>query len=701
MAPVIDVDGDGMTDPDSRGQAAPSRSRPVVRAMIWATVPVLLLVQLLASAGVEVSSFWSQIRQLDARIVRIADSRAELIAEPLWKMRYEQVTSVLNEIMHDETIAAATVYDDTGVAIARVAARPAGQAVTEVSRPINYSNGNMAVQAGRIAIAYSHATLYAGTGSRLVLLLVVGLLGTFATVVAMRISANIFIGRPLAVMMSAIQRSKQDSRAYPADIRSSNEFGQLARAFNAMQHTTSGSLDRLEHMASHDPLTGLPNRRSLTERLAVERRDTGSSDALVAFCFIDLDDFKGINDTFGHDAGDKFLVCISERLRGAVEAGDWVARLGGDEFVVIRPEVSDEDAAQAFAKRLSDAISEPIRLHDKQVAPRASIGVAVRRADDPELSHLPALADIALYHVKSRAPGTVAVLDEVLQRDYRRRRDLELAIPTGFSGRQFEVWYQSQVDLDTQDVVGLEALIRWRHPEHGVIGPGEFLPLIERSGHNARLTRYVLTDACSALQRLAAAGKADIRIAINLPPSELADHSLAAELRETCARFGVPASSLELEITEGSLINNIASASETLQRLRRLGATIALDDFGTGYSSLAHLRRFPLDKVKIDKAFIREIPQSAEDKAIVGVIASLADTLGLTLVAEGIEQAEQAQAMREMGVRFGQGFLYHRPQPLEAVLQWLAGQAVSGKTETITETTRLIDSPSISPEFTA
>jgi methyl-accepting chemotaxis protein len=245
MAPVTDADGDGMTDPDRMGQAAPLRSRPVVRAMIWATVPVLLLVQLLASAGVEVSSFWSQIRQLDARIVRVADSRAELIAEPLWKMRYEQVTGVLNEIMHDETIAAAAVYDDTGVAIARVVARPAGQAVVEISRPINYSNGNLAVRAGRIAIAYSHAMLYADTGSRLVLLLVVGLLGTLATVVAMRISANVFIGKPLAVMMSAIQRSKQDGRAYPADITSSNEFGQLALAFNAMQHTTSGALDRL------------------------------------------------------------------------------------------------------------------------------------------------------------------------------------------------------------------------------------------------------------------------------------------------------------------------------------------------------------------------------------------------------------------------------------------------------------------------
>jgi diguanylate cyclase (GGDEF)-like protein len=684
---------EAMTDPERHEPAAP-RLRPVVRAMIWATVPVLLLVQLLASTGMEASSFWSQISQLDDHMARVAESRAELIAEPLWKMRYDQVTGVLNEIMNDETIAGATVYDDTGAAIARVVARSADHSIAEISRPVHYSNGNIAVQAGRIVIDYSYAGLYAGAGSRMVRLLVVGLLATFATLIAMRISANIFIGRPLAAMMSAIQRSKQDGRAYPADVKSSNEFGQLARAFNAMQHTTSGALDRLGHMAGHDPLTGLPNRRSLTERLAVASRDGGRSDALVAFCFIDLDDFKGINDTFGHEAGDNFLVHIAERLRGAVEAEDWVARLGGDEFVVIRPEVGHEKAAHAFAQQVLDAISEPIRLHDKQVVPRASIGLAVRRADDPELSHLPTLADIALYHAKSKAPGTVAVLDEALQRDYRRRRDLELAIPTGFAEGQFEVWYQGQVDFESHDVVGLEALIRWRHPEHGVIGPGEFLPLIERSGNNARLTRYVLTEACWALQRLAAAGRPQIRIAINLPPSELADHSLAAELRATCARFDVAVSSLELEITEGSLINNIASATATLHRLRRLGATIALDDFGTGYSSLAHLRRFPLDKVKIDKAFISEIPDSAEDKAIVGVIASLAGTLGLTLIAEGIERPEQAAAMREMGVRFGQGYLYQRPQPLDAMLEWLAKRPKS-------ESRIVTDSPSIAPEFAA
>ncbi len=662
---------DAMTASKLPATAKPAAARSVVRSMIAATMPVLLLVQLLASAGVEASSFWSRMEQLDGRVTRLAESRTQLIAEPLWKMRYAQVTSVLNEILHDDSIVSATVYDDTGAVVASALTQPTARAAAEVSRPVNYSNGNMAVQAGRLSIGYSHETLYANAGNALERLLIVGLLATIAALIAMRRSANIFIGKPLSVMMSAIQRSKRDSRAYPAEISSANEFGELAHAFNAMQQTTSHALDRLQYLAWHDPLTGLPNRRSLTERLAVIGRNAGTPRSLVAFCFIDLDDFKGINDTFGHEAGDRFLIHISEQLRGAVDAADWVARLGGDEFVVIRPEVYDEHAAQAFARKLLEAISEPIRLHDKQVVPCASIGLAVRRADDPELPHLPALADIALYHAKSKSPGTIAVLNDELQRDYRRRRELELAIPAAFAERELEVWYQSQVDLETKEVVSLEALIRWRHPDLGIISPAEFLPLIERSGNSSRLTNYVLADACRALKRLEAAGRGKIRIAINLPPSELADQSFADEMQATCARFGVAASSLELEITEGSLINNIASVSETLRRLRRMGATIALDDFGTGYSSLAHLRRFPLDKVKIDKAFICEIPDSAEDKAIVGVIASLAGTLDLTLVAEGIERAEQAEAMTEMGVTFGQGYLYQKPQPLETVLAWL------------------------------
>jgi EAL domain-containing protein (putative c-di-GMP-specific phosphodiesterase class I) len=219
----------------------------------------------------------------------------------------------------------------------------------------------------------------------------------------------------------------------------------------------------------------------------------------------------------------------------------------------------------------------------------------------------------------------------------------------------------------TQDVIGLEALIRWRHPEHGVIGPGEFLPLIERSGNNARLTRYVLTDACRALRRLAASGRSQIRIAINLPPSELADHSLAAELRETCERFGVAASSLELEITEGSLINNIASASDTLRRLRRLGATIALDDFGTGQSSLGHVHKLPFDHIKIDKSFSQDLVDNEEARAIVGTIVAMARQLQVGCVLEGIETAAQQAVARTLGIRIMQGYHFGRPGSAQAM----------------------------------
>ncbi|MDI1261910.1 MAG: EAL domain-containing protein [bacterium] len=655
----------------SPGERRPGPSRTVVNSMLWATLPILLIVQLLTFAALEFSNLWSAKEKFDARMVEVAESRAPLIAEPLWKMRYEQIANIQHEILGDRAITSVTIYDDTDTAVASARERPANMVGGSVRRPINYRNGNIAVEAGSIQIAYSYDTLYAGAGTAFLRLLVVGVIATLAMLVALRISANIFVGNPLSAMIATIRRSERDGRAYSAEINANNEFGQLADAFNGMQRATTDAIDRLGYLARHDPLTGLPNRRALSERLASICNEVRCPELLVALHFLDLDDFKAVNDTFGHEAGDRLLVNVAERLRGAIAPEDWVARLGGDEFVVIQFDVEGEEHALALAERLLAAISLPIEIHDKKIAPRGSIGVAVRKASDPEVVRLPTLADIALYQAKSRSQGTVAILNEALQKAHDRRRELELAIPAAFAERQFEVWYQSQIELRNNRVVGLEALIRWRHPEHGLIGPDEFLPLIERGGNGARLTLFVLEDACMALATLAASGRSDIRVAINLPPSELTDHSFADQLQAVCARLDVPTTRLELEITEGSLINNIAGTFQVLERLRSLGVTIALDDFGTGYSSLAHMRRFPLDKIKIDKAFIRDIPGNAEDKAIVGIIASLAKTLNLTVVAEGIERIEQARAMADIGVAQGQGYFYQRPQPLLQVLAFL------------------------------
>lgn len=643
----------------------------VVGSILWATLPIVLIVQLAASFAIESANVLSSDAQLAARIRRIAETRGPLLAEPLWKMRYDQVIETVKDIIQDDAIASVVVRDDTAAPIASQQRERGAAPTATIVHPITYRNGNIDVAAGSISIAYA-GSFYWNLWQALHRPLLVGLLATLAMHFALKLAAGVFVGHPLAVMLSTIRRSKQDNRYYPAEISATNEFGQLAQSFNTLQQMTAQAFLKLEHLASHDPLTGLPNRRALSDRLKVPDNPTPALGKQVALHFVDLDDFKVINDTFGHDSGDRFLVHVARQLQDAVGPHDWVARLGGDEFIVLQSMPENEAGAHALARRLLEAISRPLRIHGKSIVPRASIGIALRREGDPEVAQLPALADVALYHAKSQGSGSIAILDEALQLTYARSRELELALPTAFAEGQFEVWFQSQVDFATNQIVCLEALIRWRHPQHGIVGPDEFLPLIEHSGNAPRLAAFVVDSACVALKRLAAAGRPDIRVAINLSATELTEPRFADKLQAICNLHAVPLSSLELEITEGSLINNMSGALDALSGLRALGATIALDDFGTGYSSLAYLRRFPLDKIKIDKAFLREIPGNAEDMAIVDVIAALAKKLRLTVVAEGVERIEQARAMSEIGVCIGQGYMYHRPAPIEETLAFVA-----------------------------
>ncbi|RTL62414.1 MAG: EAL domain-containing protein, partial [Hyphomicrobiales bacterium] len=483
-----------------------------------------------------------------------------------------------------------------------------------------------------------------------------------------------------------IVRSRREGRHYRVDIETDNEFGQLARAFNELQEANGAALTKLATLASQDALTGLPNRRGLNEKLKqlsqsrisdVLGEARGDARGNVAVHFIDLDDFKAINDTFGHETGDKFLVHVAEQLRGVIGSDDWIARLGGDEFIVVQRDIANEEEARVLAQRLMAALSVPFVIHDKKIAARASIGIALGCGASGDLTQLPALADIALYHSKERGTGTVSVLNPALLLAHSRARELEIALPQAFAERQIEVWYQAQFDARTGAVCGLEALARWRHPVHGYISPVEFVPLIEKTGHSGRLARVVLEDACIRAQQMRRLGYSDFRIAVNLSPSELADTCFVETLKALTRAYDVAPTTLEIEITEGTLINSVADTAAVIGALRAMGVSVALDDFGTGYSSLAYLRRFPIDKIKIDKAFVRNIAQDADDEAVVEMIAVLAGKLGFKVVAEGIEEPAQLQALRAIGVDMGQGFLFHRPQPFADLEQFLLAQAAA------------------------
>jgi diguanylate cyclase (GGDEF)-like protein len=643
------------------------RTGAVVQELLGVVVPVVLVVQMVLLLVLELRAASIENTRSLERINQLADARARLLGEPLWRLQYDKVRASLEEIALDPNVGSVFVEDDTRTAVAQVRSerRASGE---EIVRDLSYANGNMTDKAGRLVIRFASAPIIDRLANHYVSGFVVAALAALLLSILTRTTADALIGRPLGQIMAAVQSARETGGRRPVHLKTDNEIGALAAAFNELQDAQARAQAQLEHHALHDELTGLPNRRFLHQRLAALGQ---GEPRLLALHFVDLDDFKGINDTFGHEAGDRYLAHVARRLQAAAGTHDWVARLGGDEFVVLQDGVADEAAAQAFASHLLKAIAAPVEINGKQIVPKGSIGAAVRRSDDPDVGSLLLLADIALYDVKQHRAGCFGLLTPPLLRAHRWRKELAQALPTAFEAGQFEAWFQGQFDLRTGALAGLEALVRWRHPEHGLIPPTEFVPIIEQSGASTTLARLVFERLCEARLVLAQHGLPGVPIAMNVSPHELADFSFGEEMVEIAKRYDVPLAGFEIEITEGLLINNVANTNEALARIRASGVRVALDDFGQGYSSLAYLRRFSLDRLKIDKAFTRELAGDVGGAAVLEVIVGLARKLDLDVVVEGIEQESQAEALRALGVRVGQGFLYHRPQPLDDLVAFI------------------------------
>jgi diguanylate cyclase (GGDEF)-like protein len=387
-----------------------------------------------------------------------------------------------------------------------------------------------------------------------------------------------------------------------------------------------------------DGLTGLPNRAYLEQRIA-----EANGEAVVAL--IDLDDFKRVNDSLGHGTGDELLTIVGRRLRNVVRAGDVVARLGGDEFAVLACGLDDRDA---FIERLFGALAEPVALGGKQLHLRASVGVADAGAD------LLRNADLAMYAAKASGSNRCALFSEDMHVEALARLDRREQLERAIAREELVLHYQPIVALDGGAPVGFEALVRWQHPERGLLGPGEFIPLAEESGLIVPLGAWVLREAC----REAAAWPGAPYISVNVASAQLEQPGFPGEVAAALAETGLPAERLVIELTERSLVG--AAEGERLQAVRRLGVRLAIDDFGTGYSSLDYLRRFPMDVLKIDRSFTRG---AAADDPLLRAIVAMGHSLGLVLVPEGIEDAEQGAALRALGCELGQGFHYGRPAP--------------------------------------
>jgi diguanylate cyclase (GGDEF)-like protein len=415
---------------------------------------------------------------------------------------------------------------------------------------------------------------------------------------------------------------------------------------------------QIAHMAHHDALTNLPNRVLLQEQLQQALRWVARGQKL-AVLFLDLDNFKGVNDTLGHPVGDELLKTVAQRLRACARETDIVARLGGDEFVVIQTPIEDPSEAAALATRIRDALTVPCDLADHHIVIDTSIGIAIAPNDGADPETLLKNADMALYGAKAGGRGTSRYFEQAMDERMMERRTLELELRRGFVNGEFELHYQPLVVLDSDRIASCEALLRWNHPTRGLVPPNSFIPLAEEIGLITRLGEWVIRTACIE----AATWPSDVTVAVNVSPVQVRNQNLAQIVTHALAAAGLPGHRLCIEITEGVLMDQTDSAIATLHQLRALGVKIAMDDFGTGYSSLSYLQKFPFDKIKIDRSFISELSQNEESSAIVRAVTGLAASFKMATTAEGVETEEQREMARSLGCTEMQGYLVSKARP--------------------------------------
>jgi diguanylate cyclase (GGDEF)-like protein/PAS domain S-box-containing protein len=420
---------------------------------------------------------------------------------------------------------------------------------------------------------------------------------------------------------------------------------------------------RIAYMAHHDGLTNLANRELYRERLREALEQSQSGHTRVAVLCVDLDLFKNVNDSFGHPMGDSLLKMVAERLKSEVRGNNLVARLGGDEFAVILASDVSPKQASDYAARLIKILSESYDIHGIDVVIGASIGIALSPGDGETCEELMRNADMALYRAKADGGGVHRFFEKEMDLQAQKRRDMEQDLRRAFANGEFEVHYQPLVDLAADRISGFESLLRWRHPEKGMISPADFVPIAEDIGLIVALGEWVLREACSE----AVKWPANVKVAVNLSPVQFRSRNLVQVVVSALAYSGLPAKRLELEITESVFLAETEANLAILHQLRELGVRISMDDFGTGYSSLSYLRSFPFDKIKIDRSFVKDLAERSDCVAIVRAIAGLGRSLNITTTAEGVETTDQLDWLRAEGCNEVQGFLFSPARPAAEV----------------------------------
>ncbi len=486
-------------------------------------------------------------------------------------------------------------------------------------------------------------------------IIVSGTIGEELAVEAMRSGAQDYLMKDnLARLVPAIRRELND-----ADER---------RALRLARQT-------LRHQAYHDILTGLPNRWLLRDRLEQVFAFSRRQHTRPTVMFLDLDRFKNLNDTLGHLLGDQLLRAVADRLREVIAEQDTLARLGGDDFVLLFSDVPDREAALALARRIQARFAQPFRLDGKEIYLDASIGIARYPENGSEPDILIKHAESAMYFAKERGGNSIQFSSDEIQAAAANRFNIENDLRCAIRNDQLEVHYQPQIDLRSGAITGVEALVRWPHPHEGMIAPDRFIPIAEESGLILSLGHWVLQRAMADAVRFKDAGCLPRRLAVNLSARQLYHQETLAAFQDLLAGSPLEERFLEIELTESGVMQNPEQAVANLSALRDLGVSVAIDDFGTGYSSLAYLKRFPIDILKIDRSFVRDLALDQDDEAIIRTIIAMAETLNMRVIAEGIETREQLERLERLGCQEGQGYYFARPLPCAELIRFLQDRA--------------------------
>jgi len=435
-----------------------------------------------------------------------------------------------------------------------------------------------------------------------------------------------------------------------------NDMHSALDAVSAQNEKMQAAQERMELMATHDTLTGLPNRSLARDRFEQAAAAARRGEYSVALLYLDLDNFKNVNDTLGHGSGDTLLKLVSDRLASLLRTADTVARLGGDEFLLLVPEVNDGAAVAEIASKVVAGLMAPFDVVGMEIFAGCSMGITMFPADGADFDSLLKKADIAMYRAKESGRNGFRFWDGEMNASVVEHVELLSAMRAALAHGDFTLSYQPQFDLRTDRLIGAEALIRWRHAEMGNISPVRFIPLAERSGLIIPIGDWVLQEACAQAQRWRAAGWTDLTISVNVSPVQFRRGSVETSVAQALAASGLPSTNLELELTESLLIQDSLALAESLASLRRMGVRFAIDDFGTGYSNLAYLKRFEVERLKIDQTFVRRLTDDLQDQAIVRAIVQMASSLNLFTVAEGVEDAATLALLGDLGCQQGQGF---------------------------------------------